>query len=116
MATVESKWFGDEIAKEIERATVEGLETVAADFVRTAHPLTPIYQGFLRRSTKWDTVKRNADGTISIEMGSFDIGYAEYQERGTANMPGKLFYQQSADQTWPKLEGRIKSAMRNPAA
>ena len=46
MAKVESKWFGDEIAAEIERATAEGLETVAADFVRTAHPFTPIYQGF----------------------------------------------------------------------
>ena len=107
--------FGDEIAAEIERATVEGLETVAADFVRTAHPLTPIYQGFLRRSTKWNKVERHADGSMSIEMGSFDIGYAEYQERGTAKMAGKLFYQQSADQTWPKLDARIKSSMRKPA-
>ena len=49
MASVDSKWYGDEIAKEIERATAEGLEAVAADFVRVAHPLTPIYQGFLRR-------------------------------------------------------------------
>ena len=115
MASVESKWFGNEIAAEIERATVEGLETVAADFVRTAHPLTPIYQGFLRRSTKWDKVKRHADGSMSLEMGSFDIGYAEYQERGTAKMEGKLFYQTSADQTWPKLGDRIQSSMRKPA-
>ena len=41
MAETEHKWFGNEIAKEIERATVEGLEAVAADFVRTAHPLDP---------------------------------------------------------------------------
>ena len=116
MAKVESTWFGDEIAKEIERATVEGLETVAADFVRTAHPLTPIYQGFLRRSTKWNPVKRHAEGKLSIEMGSFDIEYAEYQERGTARMEGKLFYQQSSDETWPKLGDRIKSSMRKPAA
>ena len=115
MATVESKWFGDEIAAEIERAAVEGMETVAADFVRTAHPKTPIYQGFLRRSTKWDSVKHHADRTLSIEMGSFDIGYAEYQERGTAKMEGKLFYQTSADQTWPKLPDRIKKSMRHPA-
>ena len=115
MGTVEQKWFGDEIAKEIERATVEGLETVAADFVRTSHPLTPIFQGFLRRSTKWNPVEHHADGTLSIEMGSFDIEYAEAQERGTARMAGKLFYQQSADETWPKLGNRIKSAMRKPA-
>ena len=115
MAGVESKWFGDEIAAEIDRATVEGMEAVAADFVRTAHPLTPIYQGFLRRSTKWDAVEHHADGTLSIEMGSFDIAYAEAQERGTARMAGKLFYQRSTDETWPKLEGRIKSAMREPA-
>ena len=115
MANVDSKWFGDEIAKELERATVEGMETVGADFVRTAHPLTPIYQGFLRRSTKWDQVERHADGTLSIEMGSFDIAYAEAQERGTARMAGKLFYQQSADETWPKLGNRIKSSMRKPA-
>ena len=56
MAT-EHKWYGNEIAAEIERATVEGLEAVAADFVRTAHPLTPIFQGFLRRSTKWGKVR-----------------------------------------------------------
>ena len=116
MAKVESKWFGDEIAKEINRAAAEGMETVAADFVRTAHPLTPIYQGFLRRSTKWDQVKRHADGKLSIEMGSFDIGYAEYQERGTAKMEGKFFYQRAADKTWPKLDKRIKAAMRRPAA
>ena len=115
MAT-EHKWHGDEIAAEIERATVEGMEAVAADFVRTAHPLTPIYQGFLRRSTKWDKVERHADGSMSLEMGSFDIEYAEWQERGTALMPGKFFYQKSADQTWPKLGARIKSAMRKPAA
>ena len=115
MANVEFEWFGDEIAAEIERATAEGLETVGADFVRTAHPLTPIYQGFLRRSTKWDKVEHHADGSMSIEMGSFDIGYAEYQERGTTKMAGKLFYQQSTDQTWPKLGDRIKSSMRHPA-
>ena len=45
MANVESKWHGDAIAAEIARATAEGLETVAADFVRTAHPLTPISGG-----------------------------------------------------------------------
>ena len=116
MASVDSKWHGDEIAKEIERATAEGLEAVAADFVRVAHPLTPIYQGFLRRSTKWDSVKRHADGSMSIEMGSFDIAYAEYQERGTARMEGKLFYQRATDQTWPKLDDRIRAAMRKPAA
>ena len=44
MAKAEFQWFGDEIAKELERATVEGLEAVAADFVRTAHPLTPILE------------------------------------------------------------------------
>ena len=115
MANVEHKWFGDEIAAEIERATAEGLETVAADFVRTAHPLTPIYRGFLRRSTKWDPVEDHADGTLSIEMGSFDIGYAEWQERGTALMEGKFFFQQSADKTWPKLGSRVKAAMRKPA-
>ena len=112
----EHKWHGNEIAAEIERATVEGMETVAADFVRTAHPKTPVYQGFLRGSTKWGKVKRHADRSMSLEMGSFDIEYAEYQERGTALMPGKFFYQQSADQTWPKLGSRIKSAMRRPAA
>ena len=115
MAKVESEWFGDNIAKEVERATVEGMEAVGADFVRTSHPKTPIYQGFLRRSTKWDKVKRHADGSMSLEMGSFDIEYAEYQERGSARMEGKFFYQQSADETWPKLDDRIKSAMRKPA-
>ena len=116
MAKVESTWLGDDIAKEINRAAAEGLETVAADFVRTAHPLTPYWKGFLDRSTKWKPVKRHAGGKLSIEMGSFDIGYAEYQERGTARITGKMFYQQSADETWPKLGDRIKAAMRKPAA
>ena len=110
MATVESKWHGDVIAAEITRATAEGLEAVAADFVRTAHPLTPIYQGFLRRSTKWGKVERHADGSMSLEMGSFDIDYAEYQERGTSRSPGKFFYQNAADRTWPKMADRIKSS------
>ena len=48
-------------------------------------------------------------------MGSFDIEYAEYQERGTALMPGKFFFQSAADTTWPKLAARIKAAMRKPA-
>ena len=115
MAT-EHTWHGDDIAAEIARATAEGLETVAADFVRTAHPLTPYREGFLDRSTKWSPVDRHADGSMSIEMGSFDIEYAEYQERGTARMPGKFFYQNAAAATWPKLPDRIKAAMRKPAA
>ena len=52
---------------------------------------------------------------MSIEMGSFDIEYAEYQERGTAMMTGKYFYQSAADppgRSWPD---RIKSSMRKPA-
>ena len=109
------RWYGDAIAAEIERATVEGLEAVAADFVRTAHPKTPYREGYLDRSTKWDKVERHADGSMSIEMGSFDIEYAEYQERGTSRITGKFFYQTSADETWPKLPDRIKSAMRKPA-
>ena len=48
-------------------------------------------------------------------MGSFDIGYAEYQERGSARMDGKFFYQRATDQTWPKLDDRIRAAMRKPA-
>ena len=115
MASVDFTWNGDEIAKEIARATAEGLEAVAADFVRVAHPLTPIWQGFLRRSTKWGSVKRHAGGRMSIEMGSFDIAYAEYQERGSARMDGKFFYKRATDQTWPKLDDRIRSAMRKPA-
>ena len=114
--TAELRWNGNEIIAEVERATVEGMEAVGVDFVRTAHPKTPIFQGFLRRSTKFSQVERHVDGSMSIEMGSFDIEYAEPQERGTANMPGKFFYQESADQTWPKLPDRIKSALRKPAA
>ena len=115
MAT-EHKWYGNEIAAEIARATAEGMEAVAADFVRVAHPLTPYREGFLDRSTKWGEVERHADRTLSLEMGSFDIEYAEYQERGTSRITGKFFYQRAADATWPKLNDRIKSAMRHPAA
>ena len=116
MADYEHKWYGDEIADELTRATGEGLEGVAADFTRVAHPLTPIKEGFLRRSTRANPVERHADGQLSIEMGSFDINYAAFQERGTSKMEGKFFYQRSADETWPKLPDRIKTAMRSPAA
>ena len=115
MADYEHKWFGDEIAAELERATAEGLEAVGADFIRVAHPLTPIKEGFLRRSTRSNPTERHADGQLSIEMGSFDINYAIWQERGTSKMEGRFFYQQSADQTWPKLPDRIEAAMRKPA-
>ena len=98
------------------RATAEGMEAVAADFVRVAHPLTPYREGFLDRSTKWGEVERDALGGLSLEMGSFDIEYAEPQERGTSQITGKFFYKRSTDETWPKLNDRIKSAMRHPAA
>ena len=111
---VKFEWFGDEIAKEIERATVEGLEDVGADFVRTADPLTPTDEGDLRRSTKAEKVERDAD-KLSIEMGSFDIPYAIHVERGTSRTEGQMMYQQSADRTWPKLDDKIKAAMRKPA-
>ena len=111
---VKSEWFGDEIAAELERATVEGMENVGAEFVRVADPLTPVDEGDLRKSTRTDPVKRDADG-LSIEMGSFDIRYALHVERGTSRTDGKMMYQRSADATWPKLNARIKSAMRKPA-
>ena len=115
MANVESKWYGDEIAKEIERATREALEDVGKDFVQAADPLTPIDEGDLRDSTKAEKVERKGD-RLSIEMGSFDIPYALHVERGTSRMEGELMYQRAADQTWPKLDDKIKSAMRKPAA
>lgn len=115
MADIDHEWHGDAIADELERATREGMETVAAEFVRVAHPKTPIREGFLRRSTRFDPVERHTDGTLSVEMGSFDIAYAEYQERGTSRMEGKFFYQEAADETWPKLGDEIKGSLRKPA-
>ena len=112
---VKSEWFGDEIAKEIERATAEALEKVGEDFVKTAEPLTPVDKGELKRSTKADKVKREAGGSLSIEMGSFDIPYAEHQEKGSGRTEGKYFYQRAADQTWPKLDDKIKDSIRKPA-
>ena len=105
----------DEIAKEIERATAEALEDVGDDFVQTAEPLTPVDEGDLKDSTRADDVKKDGDG-LSIEMGSFDIPYAIHVERGTSRTEGQMMYQKSADQTWPKLDGKIKANMRKPAA
>ena len=109
------EWHGAEIGNEIERATIEGMEKVGAEFVRVAHPRTPVWQGFLRRSTRFDPVRRDADGTLVIQMGSFDINYAETQEKGTATRPGKYFYQGSADETWPTLNEHIKDSLKEPA-
>ena len=111
---VKSEWFGDEIAAEIERATVEALEKVGADFVRVADPLTPVDEGDLRKSTKADKVKRKGD-ILSIEMGSFDVPYAMHVERGTSRMEGQMMYQKAADETFPKLDDKIKASMRKPA-
>ncbi len=111
---VTHEWFGDEIAAEIERATVEAMEDVGDDFVRVADPLTPVDKGELRRSTKADKVKKERDG-LSVEMGSFDVAHALFVERGTARKDGQMMYQKAADRTWPKLDDKIKSAMRKPA-
>ena len=116
MAEVTHTWFGDEIAKELERATKEALEDVGVDFVKTAEPLTPVDQGDLKRSTKAEKVKKEADGTLSIEMGSFDIEHAIHVERGTSRTEGEMMYQKSADQTWPKLDDKIKDSIGKPAA
>ena len=112
---VKSEWFGDEIAKELERATREGLEKVGEDFVKTAEPLTPVDKGELKRSTKAEKVKREAGGSLSIEMGSFDVEHALFVERGTASTDGEFMYQQAADKTWPKLDDKIKDSIRKPA-
>ena len=53
MTNVRITWNGDAIKREMERATVEGMETVAGAFVRAAHPRTPIKRGYLRRSTRF---------------------------------------------------------------
>ena len=113
---VKHEWFGDEIAAEIERATAEALEDVGDDFVRTADPLTPVNTGELKRSTKADKVQKETDGTMSIEMGSFDVEHALFVERGTSRTPGEMMYQKAADQTWPKLDDKIKANMKEPAA
>lgn len=113
--SVEHEWNGDDISRELERATREGLERVGAKFVRAAHPRTPVWQGFLRRSTRFDPVS-DEGGELSIEMGSFDINYAEYQERGTSRMQGHFMYQTSADETWPTLGDEIKDSIRGGKA
>ena len=83
--------------------------------METAEPLTPVDKGELKRSTKAEKVKREAGGSLSIEMGSFDVEHALFVERGTASTDGQFMYQQAADKTWPKLDDKIKDSIRKPA-
>ena len=110
MTTVKHSWNGDEIKQDLESATIEAMERVMGRCVRVSHPRTPIRFGFLRRSTKFEPVRKEGDDLVG-QWGSFDIAYAEAQERGTARIPGKFMYQTSADEEYPKLENEIRKSL-----
>ena len=134
MANPRIQWHGDEIKADMERAVRAALETVGAEFVRTAEPLTPVWQGNLKGSTRFDPPFVTESGVLAIQMGSFDQSHAFLVEEGTkkAKAEGKLpkagpegkkppgspkldWYPQGAkmygkafDQEAPKLFGYIK--------
>ena len=140
MAKVKIKWNGRAVKRRLERATRAGLERVGAEFVKTAEPLTPVWQGSLKASTRFDPPFKTPRGVLAIKMGSFDQSHAFLVEEGTAKakaegqLPkagpegkkppgspeldwypqGAKMYGKAFDKEAPELFGYIKAELRQP--
>ena len=85
-----TEWFGDDLKHKLRAAQSRALVKVAGRVIRRAVPRAPIHLSPLRRSLRFDAPKATPDG-VKILLGSFDVEYALYQERGFTSRAGLLF-------------------------
>lgn len=110
-ARVRHEWYGDRAQAKLRAAEKGALVKVGSRIIGKAVPRAPILTGALRRSLRFDPPEDTPSG-VTMLLGSFDIGYALYQERGTSRIPGKFYLKRSIDEEVPNLPAVLKDELK----
>lgn len=76
------EWHGPEVTEKVIAGTMRAMDRVMADCVSAAKELAPVRTAALQRSIQMRPTRRDG-GALVGQWGSFQIGYAIYQEMGT---------------------------------
>lgn len=112
MATaVKLDWFGDKVKAKVLQATKNGLEATAADCVADAVDVAHARHvtGTLARSIKFEPA-RDERGKMIVRWGSYNVGYALWQEIGTKSMTAWKgpYLRPAAAKHYPQLAANIR--------
>jgi len=122
---VSVNWKGKQLRAKLDRAIEQGMKETASDCIATSkalvHKDTTSLQGSIRMDGRG---VRREGGQISLDWGSYGIDYAIWQEYlpgeelpegGTRLLSGgKPYLRPSADEHYPELPRKIRSAFGSP--
>jgi hypothetical protein len=103
-------WHGEQIAADVERAVVAGINETLALCVGFSIPRAPIDTGFLRASAFVRPARRTASGVVG--QWGYSASYAAYVELGTVRMPARPYMRPAADALYSGLAARIRRHYR----
>jgi len=101
------KWRGDDLGRDIKKATREAMDETLIACVTMSRSLVRVDTGFLRSSIR-HIPARTRGSQISGSFGSYDVGYAIWQEIGTAFFTAQPYIRPARDHEWPQLSDRIR--------
>ena len=114
-------WKGDDVLKQVVKATRQGIDEVMGECVVDAQANTPVLTGNLRRSIKPQEPAHEEGDVVVGVWGSAgignreseeDVGYAFYVEVGSRGRPGRNMLRNAADKNYPRLEDTIAKRLR----
>ena len=105
-------WKGDDVLKQVVKATKEGIDEVMGECVVDAQADTPVLSGTLRRSEKIQEPAHEEGDVVVGVWGSADVDYALPVEAGARGRPGRNMLRNAADKNYPRLEETIAKRLR----
>ncbi|HBY46024.1 MAG TPA: hypothetical protein DEU95_06285 [Chloroflexi bacterium] len=104
--TMSLTWYGNQLLAQIHEQTARAMDAVLSDATASAQRSAPIDTGALKNSITFKPAVKTG-GALVGSFGSYDIGYAIYQEMGTYRMAARPYLRPAADAFFPTLLDRI---------
>jgi hypothetical protein len=103
-----TSWHGDDIKRDVERASIRGVDQTMAKCVTSAKGRVRVKTATLQGSLRFQPAVSFGVG-VRGTWGSFDVNYALWQEIGTAVMSAQPYLRPAADAEYPQLKRRIQA-------
>lgn len=110
MSSYTLNWRGPMVIAKCKAATIIAVNLTMARCVVMAKGLVRVQTATLQGSIRFTPARAGGGGVVG-EWGSFDVGYAIYQELGTYKMSAKPYLRPAADFEYGLLGSRIRAAM-----
>lgn len=103
-----TSWRGDEIVRDVNRASVRAIDQTLAKCVIIAKGKVRVKTATLQGSIRFEPAVSFGQGARG-SWGSFDVNYALWQEIGTSVMSAQPYLRPAADAEYPQLKHRIQA-------